>query len=229
VRHHGTGPDGSASGVAVVVSGAGARGAYEAGALSVILPALGVRQPQFYVGASAGAINSLGFAALSHLDPAEAGERVLALWRGIHRGHVFRSPAETMLLAGVRRLLRGGGRRHRPVSLFDTAPLHDTLGRVLNWDQLHVNIRHGRVAACGVVATAMRTHRSTVFLECHPSVAVPDHDPVRDIGFTGSTLTPAHVAGSSAIPAVFPAIGIAGTGTGAGAGSASIHRSTRVR
>jgi len=209
------GGPGEAAPVAVVVSGAGARGAYEAGALSVILPALGDRQPQLYVGSSAGAINSLGFAALSHLDPAAAAERVLDLWRGIGRGDVFRPLGATLLGAGARMLLRDGGRRHRPVAVLDTAPLNATLGRILNWDQLHVNVRHGRVEACGVVATAKHTHRSTVFLESRPSVAVPADDPIRDIGFVPVRLTPAHVAGSSAIPALFPAVSIETPGSGA--------------
>lgn len=206
-------PD-AVSPVAVVVSGAGARGAYEAGALSVILPALGDRRPQFYVGASAGAINSLGFAALSHLEPAAAGEHVLDLWRGISQGHVFRPLGTTLLRAAARMALRGGGRRHRPVAVLDTGPLLATLGGVLNWDQLHLNLRHGRVAACGVVATAKRTHRSIVFLEARPEVAVPAHDLIRDIEFIPTRLAPAHVAGSSAIPAVFPAVSIDTPGTG---------------
>lgn len=207
---------GADSAVAVAVSGAGARGAYEAGALSVILPALGARTPQFYVGASAGAINSLGFAALSHLDPVAAGERVLELWRGISQGDVFRSPGGTILRAAARLLLRGGSRRHLPVSLLDTAPLQATMARVLNWDQLHVNLRHGSVAACGVVATAKRTHRSTVFVECGPAVALPPVDLGRDIGFVAARLTPTHVVGSSAIPALFPAVSI-GNGADVGA------------
>lgn len=194
------------SDVAVVVSGAGARGAYEAGALSVILPALGDWQPRYYVGASAGAINSVGFAALSHLDPAEAGEHVLTLWRSIRQDQVFRPLPETILRSTARLIRRCGGRRRLPVSLLDTAPLHVTLGRLVNWDQLHLNLRHGRVAGCGAVATAKGSHRSTVFLECHPSVRVPPDDAIRDITFTSSTLTPAHVVGSSAIPAVFPAV-----------------------
>jgi len=59
--------------VAVVVAGAGARGGYEAGVLSVVVPRLreaGVRAPMF-IGISAGAINATIFAALSHLPPQE--------------------------------------------------------------------------------------------------------------------------------------------------------------
>lgn len=55
--------------VAVVAAGAGARGAYEAGALSVILPALEElgQRPRIFAGTSAGSINATLFASLAHL------------------------------------------------------------------------------------------------------------------------------------------------------------------
>ncbi|MGE5696114.1 MAG: patatin-like phospholipase family protein [Candidatus Sericytochromatia bacterium] len=51
--------------VAVVVTGAGAPGGYEAGALSVLVPRLRAAgyEPTVYIGTSAGAINATMFAA----------------------------------------------------------------------------------------------------------------------------------------------------------------------
>jgi len=194
------------AGVAVVLAGAGARGAYEAGALSVILPALGQDQPNIYVGASVGSINSVAFSSLSHLDPAAASAKALELWRSIHQSDIFRSPLVSLPSAAVRRVAPGGRAARRPGCLFDTAPLHETLTRLLDWDRLHANIRDGHVLACGVVATTQSTHRSKVFLESLPSMAIPREDSVRGISFSPSRLTPAHVVGSSAIPALFPAV-----------------------
>ena len=80
--------------VAVVVAGAGARGGYEAGVLSVLVPRLynaGVKSPMF-VGTSAGAINATIFAALSHLPPDEQAQQALQVWRTITVSDVFRSP-----------------------------------------------------------------------------------------------------------------------------------------
>lgn len=194
--------------VAAVLAGAAARGAYEAGALSVILPALGASQPRLYVGTSAGAINALGFSAFSHLDPETAGQRVMALWRGIGQGDIFRPPLPTMLRSTARMLARWGGVRREPVGLLDTAPLRRTLSRVVNWDQLHVNVRDGHVAACCVVATDKSTHQSVGFLESGPSFPMPEDDDVRGIRFLRATLAPEHVVASSSLPALFPAVWI---------------------
>jgi len=57
--------------VAILVAGTGARGGYEAGALSMLVPRLRAagREPSVYVGTSAGAINATLFAAFAHLPP----------------------------------------------------------------------------------------------------------------------------------------------------------------
>lgn len=192
--------------VAVVMSGAGARGPYEAGALSVILPALGAAaRPRWYVGTSAGAINAVAFAAASHLDAGAAAEQVIDAWRQVRQGDVFSPPAVGIARAGLRMLARGGAPRAHPVGLLDTGPLHRTLARLVNWEQLHVNVRHGYLDGCGVVVTEKSSHRTKVFLECTSPASLPEPDPVRGIVFERATLTPAHVVGSSSLPALFPA------------------------
>lgn len=199
--------------VAVVLAGAAARGAYEAGALSVLLPALGSdHQPDIYIGTSAGAINSAGFASFSHLDPEVAGRKVVDSWRGLRQGDVFRPPLGGFLRSAVRTVARAGKPRLQPVGLLDTAPLTPTLRKLVNWDQLHVNIRDGALSACGVVATDTSTHRSTVFLEGRPSLPLPKADPERGIRFVRATLGPDHVVASSSLPGLFPAAGIVDDG-----------------
>jgi NTE family protein len=67
---------------ALVLAGGGARGAYEAGALSVLLPELEARgqRPTVYAGTSVGAINVAVLAASHHLPAAEAAGRLVELW-----------------------------------------------------------------------------------------------------------------------------------------------------
>ena len=83
------------TGVAVVLAGAGARGAYEAGVLSVLLPALEAQgmRPTIFVGSSAGAINAAAFGSMSHLSADAAGKQATGIWREIGPGDVFRPPA----------------------------------------------------------------------------------------------------------------------------------------
>src|SRR4051812_21650292 len=63
--------------VGLVLAGGGARGAYEAGALSVLLPELERRgqRPTGLGGASAGALNAVGLAADADLDAERASAR----------------------------------------------------------------------------------------------------------------------------------------------------------
>ena len=190
--------------IAVVLAGAGARGAYQAGALSVILPALGAEQPRFFLGSSVGAINAVACTAFSHLGPDAAMATMLDAWRSVRRRGVFTWSAGT----AARRGLGRGGRR-RPRGLLDSTPLHATLAGLFDWPQFHANIDEERVWGCGVVGTANSTHRSTVFLESRRGNDVPAGDALRGIEFRPAAITPVHVVASSAIPAIFPAVRLA--------------------
>jgi NTE family protein len=189
--------------IAVVLAGAGARGAYQAGALSVILPALD-EQPRFYLGASVGAINAVACTAFSHLGPDGATARMLEAWRSVRRTSVFTWSAG----AAARQVIGYRGRR-RPRGLLDSTPLHATLAGLFDWPQFHANIAGGEVWGCGVVGTANSTHCSTVFLESPSGRRVPPNDALRGIVFRPATVAPEHVVASSAIPAIFPAVRLA--------------------
>ena len=192
-------------GTAVVLAGGGARGAYEAGALSVLLPALATegRRPTIWIGTSAGAINAAAFASLAHLDPAVAGATALELWREVGARSVYRSPLTAGLSAAVSR------RPTRAAGLLDTSPLLATLGRLIDWAQLHDNVDAGHVDAVGLVANAWATRRSTVFLEHGVATECPPSDAKRSIDYVSTRLVPQHVLGSAAIPVLFPPVAIA--------------------
>ena len=72
--------------IGLVLSGGGARGAYEAGVMSVLGPALAARdeRPSIYIGTSVGAVNATYQAAAAHLPPdqeAAGGIERGARWR----------------------------------------------------------------------------------------------------------------------------------------------------
>src|SRR5947209_3742849 len=153
----------------LVLSGGGARGAYEAGVMSVLSPALDRRgeRPKIYVGTSVGAINATLLAANRHLDAAEAARVSIDRWRDVSKGRVVRPillrqvPLTIALYAGEVLSLPGV----RLPSLLDPTPLRNSLQKWIDWKLLHRNVRDGTVAAVGTVATAARTGRTVVFIE----------------------------------------------------------------
>ena len=79
--------------MAVVLPVGGARGAYEVGALSALLPALAERgvRPVIWTGASVGAINAAFFAAAAHLPLDEQLAGAAATWSKATRRRPSRS------------------------------------------------------------------------------------------------------------------------------------------
>ena len=100
-------------------------------------------------------------------------------------------------------VFRKGSGTERPL---DTAPLLATLNRLVDWKQLHDNVRSGTVAAVAVVATSYSTLGTTVFVEGGPESL--EDDLVRGIAYVRTPLTARHVVGSSANPAAFPAVNL---------------------
>jgi NTE family protein len=192
---------------AVVVAGAGARGAYEAGALSVLVPRLvaesGPDDRIVMVGTSAGAINTVVLAA--HQEPEAATAQAEELWRSITLPEIFAGLPVTALrnAAAYAGQLVGGGRHLR--SLLDSAPLARTMERRLDWDVLNGTLRSGRswVDTAGVVTTATATRRTVVFVQGGPHLRVPPENRERGIEYVRTELRPAHVLASAAIPVAF--------------------------
>ena len=78
--------------MALVLPGGGARGAYEAGALSVLLPLLKQRgeEPAILCGTSVGAINAALLASLAARAGRDPGRDAVRRWAALERGKVIR-------------------------------------------------------------------------------------------------------------------------------------------
>jgi NTE family protein len=193
--------------VGLVLSGGGARAAYEAGALSVLMPALERRgeRPNVYIGTSVGAINAAYLASVRHKPAEEAAGGGLDRWREVSKGQVIRPilmrqvPLTVLRYAGEVLSVPGV----RLPSLLDPTPLQNNLARWIDWDALHRNVRAGSVGAVASVATAARTGRTVVFVESRTKRSLHRS---HVIDYVPSRLTHEHVRASAAIPILFPPV-----------------------
>jgi NTE family protein len=202
----------------VVLSGGGARGAYEAGVLAELLPLLAADTPVIVVGTSAGAINAalLGAAIARRGDPMAdpAGLWSSVGWRDVV-GPLWRALASADLGLHTAAL----GRRPLPQALLDNDPLRQTLEARIDWLGLHRAVRDGALGALAVVATSAGNRRPVVFVEAGTTLAAAARlraaataDPLAD--YRAVRLGPQHLMASAAIPALFPAVALPGAGAG---------------
>ena len=192
---------------ALVLAGGGARGAYEMGVLSALLPALedDAHRPRLLIGTSVGALNTAFLASTLHLTVAEViaeGERIC---RDVRFGQVLRGLGS---LRGLRRLGaylgEVAGLPVRATSILDPSPLAHTVSQFVSFEQLQRNVAD-QLGQAAVVATSASTSRSVVFHTQRPS---PAPDDKRGIDYVHTDLSPQHVRASAAIPVVFPAVRI---------------------
>jgi NTE family protein len=204
---------------ALVLSGGGARGAYQVGVLQglVELGCLGDGAGfEVLVGSSAGAINAAMLAAHAQ-SPQRGVSRLAELWSTIEPHQVFRTDLRSMGGIGARWLrdLSFGGllRRVAPKSLLDTAPLRDFLASVVPFDQIDANIERGLLYAFAVSATDLYTADGVVFLDALADV------PLWKRGRWSVERTRIgvdHIMASGAIPIFFPSVAIDGRHLGDG-------------
>ncbi len=196
--------------VGLVLAGGGARGAYEAGALSVLLPALerSGERPGVLLGTSVGAVNTAWLAATAHLDAAAATASMLERWRSIGWSDVLGplvSPFElSRALVYLGELIGIPGAEL--TSLLDTSPQTDTLKAQIDFTQLARNIETGALHTAAVVATSYATGDSVVFHDTHGGQVTIEADLRRGTRFASTPLAAEHIQASAAIEALFPAV-----------------------
>jgi NTE family protein len=192
--------------IAAVLPGGGARGSYEVGALSELLPALEARGERVSVwcGTSVGAINAAAFASRAHLPAAEQTELARMLWTGMRKRDVI-SPI--VGAGGLRTMARAvghiiGAPGAGMASLLDPAPLAASLDRWIDWEVLERNVQARLIKAC-VIATSLTSGEPVAF------VAAADGPPRLyddDVRYVGTRISGEHVRASAAIPVLFPAV-----------------------
>lgn len=189
----------------LVLSGGGARGAYEVGVLSYVLGELAAkrgRQPLDLVcGTSVGAIHAAFVAAAVH-DPVPGMARLSALWRELVLSDVL--GFDLSQAARLHRVLLGG---RRGAGLVDASPLTGIIREGIDYRRLARNLRSGELKALTITATHVRSGRPVCFVDRAPGVALPVGLP-RSVVVRAAHVMPHHVLASAAIPVVFPPVSI---------------------
>jgi NTE family protein len=195
------------SGLGLILSGGGARGAYEVGVLQYIFSEFvdgqgNTPKVDLISGTSVGAVNG-AFVASAIGDVPSAVKQLVSVWTELELADVlgfgFRQAA------GLYRVLLGGSGRAR--GIFDPAPLSALVGRNVRWRKLRQNIRSGALRALTVSTTHVGTGQPVIFVDAAPGVGIPEslglHALVRR-----ARIGQHHVLASAAIPLVFPAVEI---------------------
>ncbi len=207
----------SPSKLALVLSGGGARGAYEAGVLNYIRTALPSphRERAFDIicGSSVGAINTCFLAATAD-DLAFQGEEVLRLWRSVKEENIYERNAKAILsflTRGSKSILfkmiqkSRKGAVHFP-GFLNTAPFIPFLEKAIPWKNISRNIKKGVVQAISIVATNVATGRMELFIEKNSKIKYSGQHMIHL-----TQIQPIHAIASAAIPVIFPPILVNGT------------------
>lgn len=196
----------------LVLTGGGARGAYQAGALLAIGEISCAHTLPFPVlaGSSAGSINAafLGSRADAFL---QATRDLADLWTTLRASDVYRtdvgalskSVTEWLTDLGLGGLIGAGRGR----GLLDTAPLRAFIEKHFDAEALGHHVSHGLLRGVAATATDYQRGLAVTFYEGAPDI-VPWTRVTRVA--VPTKLTPAHILASSAIPVFFPAVEVDG-------------------
>jgi NTE family protein len=202
----------------LVLTGGGARAAYQVGALralSEIAPPGGLPF-DVLAGISAGAINTVALASYAE-NFQDAAKRLTSTWAGLTPDRVFRTG--TLRLAGIgsrwlRDLSAGGLIGKTGINfLLDSAPLRELIESEIPLGRMRRHLRAGRLRGVAVSATNYHTGSGVTFFE-----GAADIEPwtrSTRVGVRGR-ITVEHVMASAAIPLFFAPVAIGGTFYGDG-------------
>ncbi|MDH4134654.1 MAG: patatin-like phospholipase family protein [Gammaproteobacteria bacterium] len=203
--------NGTAGKIGVIMSGGGARAAYQVGVLKALARILPPGQPNPFpiiCGASAGAINATALAVYAN-NFQHAVRRLERVWGNFHVEHVFRSDLRGMASNWAKwwiSFFAGGiGGYQYPMSMFDRAPLHALLSRYLPCERIQSSIDAGLLHALSITVSGYSSGQSVSFYQGAPGIA-PWRRAARIGVPTGIGID--HLMASSAIPLVFEAVKI---------------------
>ncbi len=199
---------------ALVLTGGGARTAYQVGVLDALAEVLGLYAQNtptqtnpfpILTGTSAGALNAAFLAGRAH-NMGSAIQELLAFWRNLQSEQVYEVGALRVASGGAKWLALmslGWLIRRQPRSLLDNTPLVDTLHRAIRLQGVDAAIDSGHLQALAITASSYSSGVHWTFCQSNGEVDNNWHLPGRRsleqvIGID-------HLLASSALPFIFPA------------------------
>ncbi len=195
---------------ALVLTGGGARAAYQVGVLGAIRELL--PQPRrnpfpIICGTSAGAINAASLASLAE-DFGAGVDYLEDVWRNFHAAQVYRADALGIGASGLKWLsafMFGWLIRRSPRSLLDNTPLRRLLEDNLAFGRIEASIRSGALYAVSITASGYQSGHSISFFQSVDTALTWKRTHRAGVR---TRLCVEHLLASSAIPFIFPAIRI---------------------
>ena len=190
----------------LVLTGGGARAAYQVGVVKAVRDVLGnpVKNPfPILCGTSAGAINAASLAVFAD-DFTRAVANLLEVWEHMRCEHVYRTDVASIMKSGARwlssmMLLTRG----TPISLLDNAPLKDMLEKSMSFDRIQQHIDAGALYAVCVTASGYTTGQSVSFFQGGSGLEGWERN--QRIG-AAVMLKLEYLLASAALPFIFPAV-----------------------
>ncbi|WP_374554046.1 patatin-like phospholipase family protein [Aquitalea pelogenes] len=192
--------------IGLVLSGGGARAAYQAGvllAISRMLPDPDVNPFPIICGTSAGAINAVAVAS-GAANYRQAVHYLAQMWKNLHIHDVYDASLsyfiKTFFHFGIS-IATGGHGWHNPKSFLDNSPLREFLGKVMPFDGIEHSLQQGALQALALTASCFTTGMSVTFFQGQPQI--DEWNRHQRMGLR-EKIGLDHLMATSAIPLIFP-------------------------
>ena len=192
---------------ALILSGGGARAAYQVGVLKAIIEMLPDEQGNPFpilCGTSAGAINATVLACYASRFRTGI-KRLETVWANFHTRHIYRSDLRGIArnsLRWIAHLFFNAGEPNS-VTLLDNDPLRKLLRQVIPFARIPEAIRAGDLYALSITASGYTSGESVSFFQGVPELEFWQRH--RRAG-ARATIGLNHVLASAALPMIFPAV-----------------------
>jgi NTE family protein len=204
-------PENPAGDLAVMLTGGGARAAYQVGLIKGLARHFPNLRFQIITGVSAGAINAI-FLASHDGTLRETAEELSTLWGSLECRHVFRPNYAALLpFRTTLEAILPPKMSRRPHGLLNAGPLAETLRRVYDTpgrnqaiEGIRRNLERGELKSVALIGLDYTTGQSVRWSQGRVTDAFegPNHRSVE------TDITVEHVLASAALPFVFPAVKI---------------------